>query len=116
MMVIMVLMAVTILSALLSSVRKVKTTGIIDHEAAETELVSSGFFNGFSWERRGMALFIMLFMFIEVTGAFASPRLSNGSFSAPKTVQSLPVDSGYRSAGHGTGVRDWAFDLLFNVN
>ena len=175
MMVIMVLMAITILSAFLSSVRKVTTVGIIDHEAAGTAVVSSGFFNGFSQESRGMALFIMLLLFTGVTGVFASSRLSSEGFSAPKTVQNLPVDSGHCSAGqgqraseaqklalayyakknndsdvdidvmprgnqteadvrkngklltklfikgdtvteHGTGMRNWAFELLTNVN
>ncbi len=101
MMVIMILMAVTILSAFLSSVRKVKTVAIIDHEAAGTAVVSSGFFNGFSQESRGMALFIMLLLFAGVIGTFASSRLSSASFPAPKTVQSLPVDSGHCLTGQG---------------
>lgn len=92
---------VTIMSALLSSVRKVKTVAIniLNHE------------NG--W----MALFIMLLLFFTgITCAFASSQSSNWSFSAPKTVRSLPVNSGQCSTGHRTGKRDWAFDLLFNVN
>jgi hypothetical protein len=94
-------MSVTILSALLSYVRKVKTVAI----------------NIFGHENRGMALFIMLLLFFTgITCVFASSQSSNWSFSAPKTVQSLPVDSGQCSTGHGTGKRDWAFDLLFNVN
>jgi len=94
MMVIMVLMAVTILSAFISSVRKVKKIAIADHEATRTAVVSSGFFHGFSQESKGIALFIMLLLFSGVTGAFASSRFSSESFAAPKTVQSLPVASG----------------------
>jgi hypothetical protein len=118
MMVIMVLMAVTVLSAFLSSVTKVKTGAIIDNEAAETELVSSGFFNGFSRKSRGMALFIMLLLFIGVTGAFASSRLTSGSFTGPKTDQGLPAGPGCCSdvQGQRAGMRDWAFDLINNVN
>jgi EmrB/QacA subfamily drug resistance transporter len=113
MMVIMVLMAVTMLSAFLSSVRKVKAVAIIDHEAAETALVSSGFFNGFSRESRGMALFIMLLLFAGITGAFASSRLTSGSFPGPKIVQVLPAGPGRYSDGQGQrgGMRDRAFDL-----
>ncbi len=175
MMVIMVLMAVTILSAFLSSVRKVKTLGIADHEATRTAVVSSGFFHGFSQESKGIALFIMLLLFTGVTGALASSRLSSESMPAQTTVQSLPVDSSHCSNRQGqrdsevqklalayyakkyndsdvdidviphgdymeanirkngdlveklsingntvtedhTGMRDWAFDLLTNVN
>jgi len=118
MMVIMVLMAVTMLSAFLSSVRKVKTAAIIDHEAAETALVSSGFFNGLSRESRGMALFIMLLLFAGVTGAFSSSWFSSGRFPGPKTVQGLPGDPSRNSDGQGrrVGMRDWAFDLFNNVN
>lgn len=95
------IMSVTILSSLLSSARKVKTVAI----------------NIDGHENRGMALFIMLLLlFTGVTCAFASSQSSNWYFSAPKTVQSSPVDSGHRSTGHGTGKRDWAFDLLLNVN
>ena len=99
MMVIMVLMAVTMLSAFLSSVRKVKTGATIDHEAAETALVSSGFFNGLNRESRGIALFIMLLLFAGVTGAFASSQLPSGTFSAQKTVQSLPEDPAHIPTG-----------------
>ncbi len=118
MMVIMILMAIAILSAFLSSVRKVKTAALVDHEAAETALVSSGFFNGFSRGSRGMALFLMLLLFAGVTGAFASARLDGGSFSASKAVKVLPGAQGSRSGGQGqrTGMRDWAFDLLSIVN
>jgi EmrB/QacA subfamily drug resistance transporter len=118
MMVIMVLMAVTMLSAFLSSVRKVKTGAIIDHEAADTALVSSGFFNGLSRESRGMALFIMLLLFAVVTGAFASSRLTSETLSTPKTVQSLPAVQAHYSGQQGqrVGMHDWAFDLFNNVN
>ncbi len=117
MMVIMVLIAVTILSALLSSIRKVKTAAMVDHEAAETALVSSGFFNGFSRESRGMALFIMLLLFAAVPGVFASSRLANRNFPDPRTGKSLSV-SGRSTDGQGqrAGIRDWAFDLFNNVN
>ncbi len=115
MMVIMVLMALTMVSALLSSVRKVKTAAIIDHEATETALVSSGFFNGFSRESRGMALFIMLLLFIGATGSFASSRFAGGSMPGPKTVQNQPLNPGI-SQGPRNGVRQWAFDLFNNVN
>ena len=99
MMVIMILMAVTILSAFLSSVRKVKTVAIIDHEAAGTAVVSSGFFNGFSQESRGMALFVMLLLFAGITGTFASSRFR--SFTAPETMQVLSSDSGRCLTGQG---------------
>ncbi len=130
-MVVMVLMAVTIFSAFLSFIRKVKTIDIIDHEAARTAVVSSGFFNGFGQESRGIALFIMLLLFIGVTSAFASSRLSGGSVTTTNAVHSVPAKSdvgkngepvkqnikqGVAAAGHGTGMRDWAFDLLINVN
>ncbi len=101
MMVIMVLMAVAILSAFLSSVRKVKTVAIIDHEAAGTAVVSSGFFNGFSQDSRGMALFIMLLLFAGTTGTFASSRLSSAGFRAQETVQVMPADSGHCLTGQG---------------
>ena len=99
--VIMVLMAVTIISAFLSSIRKVKTVAIADHEATRTAVVSSGFFHGFSQESKGIALFIMLLLFTGVTGAFASSRLSSERMPAPTAVQSLPVDSGHCSNGQG---------------
>jgi len=116
--VIMVLMAVTILSAFLSSIRKVKTVAIIDHEATETTLVSSGFFNGLTRESRGMALFIILLLFAGVTGAFASSRLTSETLSSSKTVQSLSLIPGNSSDGQGqkAGMRNWAFDLFTNVN
>ncbi len=81
-MVIMVLMAVTVLSAFLSSVRKVKTSAIIDHQATGTAVVSSGFFNGFSREVRGMALFVILLLFTVIVFSFASFRSVSGNFIA----------------------------------
>ncbi len=115
MMVIMVLMAVTVLSAFLSSVRNVGTAPIVDPEATERTLVSSGFFNGFSRESKGMALFIMLLLVAGVTGAFASSRLVDTAFAASKTAQG-PQARYQDGQGHKPGMREWAYDLFSNVN
>lgn len=105
-MVIMVLMAVTVLSAVLSSVRKVKAVAIIDHETAGTAVVSSGFFNGFSQEARGMALFFMLLLFTGVIFSFASSRLMSRAFLAPETVQGSTAAAGLCEAGQGERISE----------
>ncbi len=83
-----VLLAINVLSAFLSAARRVKRAAIIDHEAAGTVVISSGFFNGFSQEARGTALFIMLLLFAGVVGAFASSRIRSEGTLFPQTVQS----------------------------
>ncbi len=72
-----VLLAINVLTAFLSAAGRVKTTAIIDHESTGTVVISSGFFNGFGQEARGIALFIMLLLFTGVVGAFASSRIRN---------------------------------------
>ncbi len=169
--VIMVLMAVTVLSAFLSSVRKTKIPAIVDHEAAGTAVVSSGFFHGFGRQAGGMSLFIMLILFTGIVFSFAFSRLASGSFLAPETpavtgrcmtgeeqrvsdaqklalayyarkyndtnvnidvkpegdhmeaevtkngglIKRLSIKNG-EITEHPTGIRDWAYDLLINVN
>jgi MFS family permease len=170
-MVIMVLMAVTVLSAFLSSVRKIKTSAIVDHEAAGTAVASSGFFHGFDRQAGGMGLFIMIVLFAGIIFSFASSRIASGSYLASerpaisnscvtgqeqKALEAQKLAMAYyakkyndsrvdidvvprgnhmeadvrkngelvkRLAIHdgkvteqGTGMRDWAFDLLMDVN
>ncbi len=74
--VLVVLLAINVLAAFLSAARSGKKAVIIDHELAGTGLISSGFFNGFSQEARGTALFVMLLLF---TGAFALTQVYRGN-------------------------------------
>ncbi|MDA8085436.1 MAG: MFS transporter, partial [Nitrospiraceae bacterium] len=93
MVVIIVLLAVNVLSAFLSAVRRGKATAIIDHGVAGTAVISSGFFNGFSQEAAGMALFVALLLFTGVLGTFAASRfMGNGAFQ-PGSVQSASMSS-----------------------
>jgi MFS family permease len=89
-----VLLTINILSALLSAVRRVKAAAIIDHEAAGTVVISSGFFNGFGQEARGTALFIMLLLFTGIGVAFASSRMRSESYPVRQTIQSVQEDVG----------------------
>ena len=79
-MVIMVLIVVATLSALLSSVRKIKSVPIIDHHEAGTAILSSSFFNGFDREAKRISLFLVLLLFVSVGSSFASSRLTYSPF------------------------------------
>ncbi|MGC2424975.1 MAG: MFS transporter [Nitrospirota bacterium] len=79
-MVIMVLIVVATLSALLSSVRKIKSVPIIDHHEAGTAILSSSFFNGFDREAKRISLFLVLLLFVSVGSSFASSRLTYSRF------------------------------------
>jgi EmrB/QacA subfamily drug resistance transporter len=96
-----VLLAINLLSAFLSASRRVKAAAIIDHEAAGTVVISSGFFNGFGQEARGTALFISLLLFTGIAGAFASSGIRSESSLVHQTVQSEQEE-----AGRGQSVSD----------
>ncbi len=108
MMVIIILLAVNVLSAFLSAVRKGKSAAIIDHGASGTAVISSGFFNGFSQETAGMALFVALLLF---TGVF-------GTFAASRFVGQSPLQSGIAKSGSCVSARSQdilgARDLALN--
>ena len=93
-MVIIILLAVNIISSFLSAARDGKKSAIIDHESAGTVIISSGFFNGFAQEARGIALFITLLLFTGVVGAFASTRLISESSLGRQAVQSETLEAG----------------------
>jgi len=101
-----VLLAVNILSAFLSATRRVKAAAIIDHEAVGTVVISSGFFNGFSQEARGTALFIMLLLFTGIAGAFASSGLRSAGPLLPETTQSASIDAGSSVTAQGQAISD----------
>jgi len=104
--VIAVLLAINILSAFLSAARRVKTAAIIDHEAAGTVVISSGFFNGFGQEAKGTALFIMLLLFTGIVGAFASSRMRSESSLVHHTVQNETLETSHSVSGQGQSVSE----------
>ncbi len=91
----MILLAVNVLAALLSAMRKGQAAGIIDHEAAGAVVISSGFLSGFNQETAGMAVFVMVLLLAGYVGAFAFARPRTGS---PFAEQSAAV------AGAGTAI------------
>ncbi len=95
MVVIMILLAVNVLAALLSAMRKGQAAGIIDHEATGAVVISSGFLSGFNQETAGMAMFVMVLLLAGYVGAFAFARPRTGS---PFAEQSAAV------AGAGTAI------------
>jgi hypothetical protein len=105
-MVIMVLLVINVLSAFLSAAGRGRRVAIIDHEASGTVVISSGFFNGFSQETKGLALFIMLLLFTGFIGAFASSRLRSEGPLLPETVQTSTVYTEKCSPGQGQAILD----------
>ncbi len=95
--VIAVLIAITLVAAFLSAFRREQKIAIINHELAGTGLISSGLFNGFSQEARGMALFVMLLLFAGIAGTFAASRGHNEDTLWHRTVQSGKTTGGYAS-------------------
>jgi MFS family permease len=96
--VIMVLMAVSVVTAFLSASRTENKVAVIDHEPGSTGLISSGFFNGFSQEARGMALFVMLLLFAGVAGAFAVNQVRNEDALLQTHVQTETADAMRRTS------------------
>jgi EmrB/QacA subfamily drug resistance transporter len=83
MMVIIILLAVNILAAVLSAMKKGPAAGIIDHEASGAVILSSGFLSGFNQETAGMAAFVLVLLLAGYVGAFAfsRPRIGGGPFA-----------------------------------
>ncbi len=78
-MVILVLLALNILAAFLSAAKKGKSMAIIDHQAAGTVVISSGFFNGFGQESSGLPIFVMLLLMAGLIVSLAPAGLRNVS-------------------------------------
>jgi hypothetical protein len=105
-MVIMVLLVINVLSAFLSAAGRAKKVAIIDHEASGTVVISSGFFNGFSQEAKGLALFVMLLLFTGFVGAIASSRLRSEGPLMPETVQTSAIYADKCPPGQGQALQD----------
>jgi EmrB/QacA subfamily drug resistance transporter len=108
--VIIVLMAVSVVAAFLSASRRENKVAIIDHEPGGTGLISSGFFNGFGQEARGMALFVMLLLFAGVAGAFAVNQTRNEDALLQHHVHTEMADAMRR-----TSQREEAVSVARNV-
>jgi hypothetical protein len=105
-MVIMVLLVINVLSAFLSAAGRAIKVAIIDHEASGTVVISSGFFNGFSQEAKGLALFVMLLLFTGFVGAIASSRLRSEGPLMPETVQTSAIYADKCPPGQGQALQD----------
>ncbi len=98
-MVILVLLALNVLAAFLSAAKKGKSMAIIDHQAAGTVVISSGFFNGFSQENAGLPLFVMLLLVAGLMSSFASVAFRSGHILVRETPAiSAPSDTGQAAA------------------
>jgi EmrB/QacA subfamily drug resistance transporter len=91
MMVIMILLGATVVSAGLSAARGGGRVSIVDHERAGSAVISSGFFNWFDQETHGMSVFIMLLLCTGVFGLYTSSRLRHGESLLPHATQSEPL-------------------------
>jgi EmrB/QacA subfamily drug resistance transporter len=98
--VLIVLLAVDVLSALLSAFKKVKTSEIIDQEAVGTAVVSAGFFNGFGRESAGMSMFVTLLLFAGLAGVFASPGMTGRTAFLADSGRSAALDRSGQVSGH----------------
>jgi EmrB/QacA subfamily drug resistance transporter len=105
-MVIMVLMAVNVVAAFLSASRRENKLAVIDHEMTGTGLISSGFFNGFSQEARGTALFVMLLLFAGVAGAFAVNQVRNEDTLLQHHVQTVTAEAKHRISQQEKAISD----------
>ncbi|MDA8165465.1 MAG: MFS transporter [Desulfobacteraceae bacterium] len=85
--VIMALLAVSVLSALLSAVWSNNRSGIVDHELAESDVISTGFFSGFNQETKRLALFTMLLLLGGMACGGATLLWHNGDFPFPPSRQ-----------------------------
>jgi EmrB/QacA subfamily drug resistance transporter len=97
-MVIGILLAITLVAALLSAFRREQRVPIINHELAGTGLISSGFLGGFSQEARSVALFVMLLLFTGVAGTFAVNQTRNEDALLQRPVQTETADAMQRSS------------------
>lgn len=104
MVVIMILLALNVIAALLSAMRKGQASGIIDHEASGAVVLSSGFLSGFNQETAGIAAFVMALLLAGYIGAFAYARPRTGG---PFAAQS----AGEAAAGAGMCLRAAAPEL-----
>jgi EmrB/QacA subfamily drug resistance transporter len=99
MIVISVLLAVNVLAAILSALRKDTATGIIDHDITGALVISSGFFNGFSQETAGMAILITAILFAGYIGLYAFARQRAVDFASSGrgavSAEVVPAQAGH---------------------
>ncbi len=101
-MVIMILLAVNVLSTFLSVARSGEKAAIVDRQMAGSAVISSGFFNWFDQETRGMSFFIILLLCAGSIGLYTSSRLRSGESLLPPIFQSETLK--YESAEQGQKV------------
>lgn len=90
-MVILSLIAVNVLAAFISALKKGEMAGVVDHDMTGAVVISSGFFNGFSQEITGMTIVTTVLLLAVYTGIFAIARLRPSGVIdiAPKGISSL---------------------------